>query len=307
MPLMAPRVSIIIPTYNRSRLLAEALASVASQTCRDFETLVIDDGSEEDIASVCAAATIPVRCIRIDRAGPAAARNAGIEAATGELLAFLDSDDLWLPQHLARTIAILDAQPDVGLVYHPYLTVDELGRAVPLRRSLSLPSGFITRQLLADDMVATPTVVCRRDLVLRAGGFDPSLPTGEDYDLFLRLSLLCPFVALPEPLLLRRRHPGNISKQQRVQTAVRHAELKQRFCQQHPNLLASWNPFARHQLARSFYRAGRLLLQSGQRTQARRFLRQALHHRRLHLPALFWWTVATCPGRADKANNSPRP
>ena len=80
---------------------------------------MIDDGSEEDIASVCAAASVPVRCIRIEHAGASAARNAGIEAANGELLAFLDSDDIWLPEHLARTVSVLQAQPEVGLVYHP--------------------------------------------------------------------------------------------------------------------------------------------------------------------------------------------
>jgi glycosyltransferase involved in cell wall biosynthesis len=296
---MAPRISVIIPTYNRSRLLAEALASVACQTCRDFETLVIDDGSDEDIPSVCAGASVPVRYIRIEHAGASAARNAGIEAASGELLAFLDSDDIWLPEHLARTISVLQAQPEVGLVYHPCQAADEQGRAVTPRRIPPLPSGFIARHLLAYDMVATPSVVCRRGLVQQVGGFDPSLPTGEDYDLFLRLSLLCPFVALPEPLLLRRRHAGNISKQQRVQTAVRHAQVKERFCLQHPDLMTSWGRYARDQLAKSFYRAGRLLLQGGQRSAGRECLRRALRYRRIYPQAMFWLLASCSPFRGQ--------
>jgi glycosyltransferase involved in cell wall biosynthesis len=298
MPSMA-RVSIIIPTYNRSRLLACALGSVAQQTFRDLETLVIDDGSEEDIASVCAAAAVPVRCIRIARAGVSAARNAGIEAAGGEYVAFLDSDDAWLPEHLARAITVLQDHREVGVVYHPYRTVDEQGRAVPSRPTPSLPSGVITRELLAYDVVTTPSVVCRRELVRQVGGFDPALATGEDYDLFLRLSLVCEFAALPEAFLLRRLHDGNISKQQRVQTAVRHALLKERFCRQHPDVMTSLGRYARHQLAKSFYRAGRLLLRAGHRRQARQFLRRSLYYRPLYPRAIFWLAVSACPLRPD--------
>jgi glycosyltransferase involved in cell wall biosynthesis len=298
MPPMA-RVSIIIPTHNRRGLLACALGSVARQTFRDFEALVIDDGSEEDIASVCATADVPVRCIRISHAGVAAARNAGIEAAGGEYLAFLDSDDAWLPEHLARTVAVLQDRPEVGVVYHPYRTVDEQGRAVPQRPTPSLPGGVITRDLLAHDVVTTPSVVCRRDLVRQVGGFDPALTTGEDYDLFLRLSRVCQFAALPEALLLRRLHEGNISKQQRVQTAVRHALLKERFCRQHPDVMTSLGLYAGHQLAKSFYRAGRLLLRAGHRRQARQFLRRSLHYRPLYPRAIFWLAVAACPLRSD--------
>ena len=166
--------------------------------------------------------------------------------------------------------------------------MDEQGRAVSPRRTPPLPSGFITRQLLAYDMVATPSVVCRRDLVRQVGGFDRSLPTGEDYDLFLRLSLLCRFVALPEPLLLRRRHAGNISKQQRVQTAIRHAQIKERFCLQHPDLMTSWGRFARDQTRQVLLPCRPIAAARRAARDGRESLRRALRYRRIYPQALFW-------------------
>ena len=115
---MVPMVSVIIPTFNRAALVREAVASVKAQTYRDYEILVVDDASTDDTREALAAGR-EVRVLRqADRRGVAAARNRGIAAARGEWLAFLDSDDLWLPEKLARQMAYLADQPDLSLLHH---------------------------------------------------------------------------------------------------------------------------------------------------------------------------------------------
>jgi glycosyltransferase involved in cell wall biosynthesis len=111
-----PCVSVIIPTYNRAALVAEAVASVLAQTWRDFEVLVVDDGSTDHTATALAPFAGQVRVVRRpSRGGVSAARNRGIAAARGQWLAFLDSDDLWLPEKLSRLGAFLKAQPGLRL------------------------------------------------------------------------------------------------------------------------------------------------------------------------------------------------
>lgn len=118
---VAPRVSVILPTFNRARFLGEAMASIESQILSDIELIVVDDGSTDETATLVrrAAATAPfaVSYVHQANAGAYAARNTGLERASGEFIAFYDSDDLWLPHHLSRCVAALDASPDVDWVY----------------------------------------------------------------------------------------------------------------------------------------------------------------------------------------------
>src|SRR5262249_10113627 len=114
-----PAVSIIVPTYNRADLLRLALDSLARQTDRDFETIIVDDGSTEDIAPVAEHHSVRPSVFRQSRSGPAAARNRGVAEAAAELIAFLDSDDEWLPSKLQRYLDAMRAKPDVAIWYGP--------------------------------------------------------------------------------------------------------------------------------------------------------------------------------------------
>jgi glycosyltransferase involved in cell wall biosynthesis len=296
---MQPPVTVIIPAYNRSQMLAEALASVRAQTFRDFQVVVVDDGSEEDLRSVVEPFGPAVRHLRTERGGAARARNAGVAAARTDLVAFLDSDDLWLPEHLARTVDVLRRRPEVVLVYHDTLSVDHAGRPAPPRKRRPRPSGSVTEALFAYDVVPTPSVVCRRQTLLQAGGFDPAVVPSEDYDLWLRMSLLGAFACVDEPLMLRRRHAGNISRQHRVRNEIVRAVLKERFWRQPAARRAIRESRAYAVLAKAFYRSGRALLRGGWNTSARRFLRRSLQYRPTYLRAVFWLAVAFCARRAD--------
>jgi GT2 family glycosyltransferase len=197
-------VSVVIPAWERARELPAALASVARQSARPAEVVVVDDGSSDRTAEVAAAHG--ARVVRHDdNRGVSAARNSGIEAATHDWVAFLDSDDEWLPRHLERVWAHRDAHV---LVAASGLWVRRRGRdhhlwGVPGRRPRVLDS---PAPLVHDDIIPLSAALARRDAVLAAGGFDTSLTHAEDLDLWIRLLERGSAVVLPEVGVVYRLH-----------------------------------------------------------------------------------------------------
>jgi len=187
----APAVSVIIPTRNRAAFLEAAVASVRQQTFRDWELIVVDDGSRDGTGEVVRRLSDRrVRALRFEASrGAAAARNAGLSRATGAFVAFLDDDDEWLPSKLERQIGLfLRSSPEVGLVYGSYPVVDRKS-GQQLRRKVAEERGDLSRGLLRRNFVGgMSSVVVRREGLDRVGGFDETLATFEDYDLFIRLS-----------------------------------------------------------------------------------------------------------------------
>ncbi len=181
----APKLSVVIPTFNRSELLSLALASVAEQTVKPHEIIVVDDGSTDATQDVLADfagrhADIELHVIRQENRGPSAARNAGAIAASGELIAFLDDDDLWLPQKTARQLDVFAKDPQLAM----------LGCASNI---LGLYRGIGLMQvrewaMLFRNWFMTPTVMVRRDVLLECGGFPEDMRQCEDYALWLRVA-----------------------------------------------------------------------------------------------------------------------
>lgn len=210
-------VSVIIPTYNRAELISQAIDSVLAQTVPAHEIIVADDGSTDDTAAVVAAYGDRVRYLALPHRGqPAATRNAGIRAATGDLLAFLDSDDLFLPNKLARQFAALAQAPEAGVVYSNGLyfrttPAEPVGRVLD---GLPAPSGWVFGELLAGNFLAPPVVLVRRRALDAAGLFDesPAFIAVEDFDLWLRLAALTPFDYAQGDVAAIRRHTGGISR-----------------------------------------------------------------------------------------------
>jgi glycosyltransferase involved in cell wall biosynthesis len=209
-----PRVSVIIPTYNRAGLVQEAVASVLAQTCRDFELLVVDDGSTDGTLEALAPYTGQIKVLPLPwRRGVSAARNAGIAAARGEWLAFLDSDDLWLPEKLARQMALMAANPQF-LLSQTEETWVRRGVRVNPPRSHQKEGGRIFLRSLERCLVSPSAVVLHRRLLEEHGGFDEDLPAAEDYDLWLRLSWRYEVGLVPEPLVIKRGgHEDQLSRQ----------------------------------------------------------------------------------------------
>jgi glycosyltransferase involved in cell wall biosynthesis len=210
---MVPAVSVIIPTYNRAALVGEALASVQAQSFRDFEVLVVDDGGTDATPEVLAACR-GVRVLRHPRRrGVSAARNTGINAARGEWLAFLDSDDLWRPDKLARQIFLLEGQPEL-LICQTEETWVRRGVRVNKPAAHRKVAGRIFLPSLARCMISPSAVILHRRLLQDHGAFDATLPAAEDYDLWLRLTWRYEVGLVDEPLVIKRGgHPDQLSGQ----------------------------------------------------------------------------------------------
>jgi glycosyltransferase involved in cell wall biosynthesis len=205
-PLVPPLVSVIIPALNAGATLGRALHSVAAQTYPHWEAIVIDDGSSDDTAALVERRGDP-RCSvirRFTRGGPSRARNDGLAAARGELIALLDADDEWLPEKLTRQVAALAQHPAAALVICDMHAVHEdgsVGSSVFTRQSpIGGPEAW--KALLASSFIGTSAALAPRALLQELGGFDASLAVGEDQDLFIRLALRGEVVVLPEALAI---------------------------------------------------------------------------------------------------------
>jgi glycosyltransferase involved in cell wall biosynthesis len=264
-----PRVSVVLPTYNRAATLRRALLSVLGQSERDLELIVVDDGSTDDTAAVLAAIDDPrLQVLTQGNRGPASARNAGIRAARAALIAFQDSDDEWLPTKLAAQLALLEAGPaEVGWIGGAHLSY---GAGKVLRETCVSPdtsADAVERQLLAGAPWVTPLWLVRRQLLLDAGLFDESLPCLEDWDLLLKLVQRCRFNGLSDVVLVRFGQAdsvfGDFAKRKAgLSTLLR--RHRQRWLRE-PALYARWCASL-----------GRLHALAGERQDSRYWLREAL-------------------------------
>jgi glycosyltransferase involved in cell wall biosynthesis len=203
----APLISVILPTFNRLQYLPDAVASVYAQTFQDWELLIADDGSDaETRAYLQTLENLPrIRLIHMAHTGkPAVVRNAALREARGEYVAFMDSDDVWMPQKLSTQIASLRAHEDCGWSHTSFFLVDAR-EGTP--REMPAADGWILGPLLkTETVIALPSVVASRALLDQAGNFDEALTMCEDYDLWLRLAARSRVDAIAEPLTLVRRH-----------------------------------------------------------------------------------------------------
>lgn len=205
-----PLVSVVIPTFNRAALLAEAVASVLAQTFADYELIVVDDGSTDRTATMIKAVADPrVSLISLPHSGlPARVRNAGIARARARYVAFLDSDDLWDASKLDDQFAALTGRPECRWCHTGGRCIDEIGAPHARWPAPRLAAeGWIVEPLLRRRVgVNCSSVLVDSALLREAGGFDETFVWGEDYDLWVRLALRSPVACVPEPRVQRRIH-----------------------------------------------------------------------------------------------------
>ena len=290
-------VSVIIPTYNRADLIGQAIESVLVQDYPHVEIIVADDGSIDDTAAVVGAYGNRVRYLALPHRGlPAIARNAGIRVATGKLIAFLDSDDLFLGNKLALQVAALAQDPAVGVAYSNgrYFRTTPNEPVGCVLDGLPTPSGWVFGELLVGNFLAPPVVLIRRTALDAVGWFDESraLYAVEDFDLWLRLASYVPFVYAPGHVAAIRRHAGGIS---RDTASLRRGVLNVlERCDQHLPTMVARVPAARHEayalnhgaIALAELRARRWAQAFAQGTKAGQHL---LHLPGLGVPALRAW------------------
>lgn len=228
-----PAVSVIIPTRNRAALLEEAITSVFAQTYQDWELIVVDDGSTDHTPSVVQRYDQRGHLVRYHHQvsqGPGAARNTGLALARGEFIAFLDDDDLWLPEKLGTQVGYLRRHPDVGFVYCPMRVLEPDGRWDGMKPSAAHEP---TWEALLRHSFIPPSVVVRRVCFDACGAFAEHLAVAEDYDLWLRVGRRFPFGATTEPLAVYRRHGANVTRHMTSRSYECHVQIFQRLRKDH--------------------------------------------------------------------------
>ncbi len=197
------QVSVIIPTYNRGHVLSDAIDSVLSQDFDDYELIVVDDGSTDNTLTILDGYANRIKVCRQMNQGVSAARNHGITVSSGNLIAFLDSDDIWLPQKLSVQIAFFKSAPEAQICQTQEIWIRNGVRVNPKKRHQK-PCGWIFEKSLELCLVSPSAVMMRRRLFDSVGLFDESLPACEDYDLWLRVSSRFPVHLINKPLIIKK-------------------------------------------------------------------------------------------------------
>jgi glycosyltransferase involved in cell wall biosynthesis len=210
----APTVSVVIPAYNVAWCVRKAVDSVLAQDWRDFELIVVDDGSTDDTAAVLASYGNAIRVVAQPNGGMSNARNAGIGAARGEFIAFLDADDWWLPTKLSRQVALMRERPNLGFCSCAARVEDMDGKLVNLWHCPQWQGPLHVHLFQGGASVpgSSSAVLAKRALVDATGGFDETLRGAEDPDLWIRLAAITDYACIDEPMVVILRRPGSVSR-----------------------------------------------------------------------------------------------
>lgn len=207
-------VSVIIPTHNRGYVLTRALSSIVNQTFKPLEVLVIDDGSTDDTYSKtisCKNKHFPLRYLRIPHRGVSYARNYGIRQAEGDWIAFLDSDDEWLPDKLQQQLTYLHHHPRIQIVHGDEIWIRR-GTRVNTRQIHRKSGGFIFTQCLKRCLISPSAVLAKKSLLTTTGLFDETFPVCEDYDLWLRITFRFEIGFVSQAIIIKHGgHPDQLS------------------------------------------------------------------------------------------------
>ncbi len=295
------RVSVIIPVYNAGKTIREALDSVLAQTYRDFELIIVNDGSTDDSDAVIHRYITDGRgditCVAQKNKGAAAARNAGIRIARGELIAFLDADDLWDTDKLKTAVDALEARPEAMMVFSDMRhSVD--GKMIHAsylheRGYRHVSSGQVYDNLLKENFIFTPTVVMRKSVFATIGYFDESLKIAEDYDLWLRVARDHEVLFVDRPLVTRRRLGANITENREVY-ALSAIRLKEKLLNIHRDEPQRLRLIA-HRLTRDQYNLGYILFNAAKGQEARQMFFKTVRVPLYSLRSLFYIVVSFLP------------
>ncbi|MGD1018516.1 MAG: glycosyltransferase family A protein [Verrucomicrobiia bacterium] len=212
----SPLVSVVIPTHNYGRYIGETVESALGQTYSPVEIIVVDDGSTDDTRGRLTAYDGRIRYIHQQCRGVSAARNTGIQAARGEFVALLDSDDLWVPDKVERQVAVAIHQPDIALVATERFAIDETGRRLDYVAEACSREGFCeftVPELLEFPAFSPSSVLARRDCLLTLGGFNEDITGVEDMEMWVRIALRFRVARLNATLTAQRFHSTSMSRQ----------------------------------------------------------------------------------------------
>lgn len=271
-----PKVSVIIPTYNCAHYLGQAIESAMSQTFRDFEIIVLDDGSTDNTSEVIRQYGDDIKYIRQANRGLPAARNRAIESSSGEFVALLDADDWWEPTKLSEQVPLLEADPEAGLAYTDLRVVYDDGTVIPsfLSSRPLAASGYVFDRLLLSGFILPSTVLMRRTCFEQAGRFDESMRSHEDVDLWLRICQKWKVVLVPDALTHRRQGAANMTSDSDLRT--RYGVIFFEKALKLPDLTAGQRDSIVRRLAEAYFLRGSFLFANGKMKECRQALRLSL-------------------------------
>jgi glycosyltransferase involved in cell wall biosynthesis len=278
-----PTVTALVPTYNNDRYICETVESVLAQTYPIHEIIVVDDGSTDRTGEVLAPYAGRIHYVRQANAGAPTARNTGLALATGQWVALLDSDDLWVANKTQLQIEYALRNPSCSAVYSDMKTFDSTGiieESVKVSRNLTMPSGRIFPQLFAETLFQTSSLIIRKSCIDQIGSFDTTLRMGEDYEFFLRLAQHYEFGYVDQPLVLYRQHPRQLTRtgQQQPEQPWEFLALK-KIIDQYPEVYEQLGrEHIHHRLSASYFALGYACLEEGDYKNARRLIREALRY-----------------------------
>jgi glycosyltransferase involved in cell wall biosynthesis len=207
-----PLVSVIVPTYNSAKYIEEALNSIFNQTFRDFEIIVVDDGSTDNTRQILEKYAQQIKYVCQANGGPSSARNTGIRLANGKYIAFLDADDLWFPEKLEKQIALFNHNSKLGMVTTGVWSFDEKGLfGYSANKRSKLMHGNIARNIFLHSNIGTPTVMVKKEVFDKIGVFEENIRQSEDDNMWIRIAANYDIELIDEALIKVRNHPSRMT------------------------------------------------------------------------------------------------
>lgn len=290
--MVAPAVSVVIPAFNAERTIGETLDSVLAQSLRDFEIVIVNDGSRDGtgalLDSYSARHPDRITVIHQSNTGQAEARNNGIFAARGRFIAFNDADDVWAVEKLERQLRFLEANPDIGLCYTEGMTIDEGGREKERFGATSEFTGRCFETLITRNNIIGSSVMVRRAVLDDVGPFNPALRACENWELWTRIARKYPLALIDEKLSFYRQHGGNMSKDiDRMRENRLAAILHNR--RQYEGLVDNIEPLTRNALYLAYRGFGGVYLGRLELAKARRDIGRAIRLKPWILRNYLWY------------------
>jgi len=274
-----PLVSVILPTYNRAHCLAETLNSILSQTYKNLELIVIDDGSTDDTRQLIEQFNGNIRYYYQENHGVSNARNHGIRKVQGEFIAFADSDDTWSPNKIEQQLAFFNRHPAIGLCFTDALIKKKNGKVKEKYQVIGHNDDAVygLNEVLQDPYFGLPTVMIRTSVLNATGGFDESLKTAEDLDLYFRVALHKPVGYLHQLLVTINQCDGSLSSDEASYES--NIDVLTRFVASNSDACREVGFDVQQALANIHLEYAKSLLWSGQSREARAQLKKALRYK----------------------------
>ena len=275
-------VSVVIPTFNRRDYITIALDSVLAQNYKDYEIVVIDDGSRDDTKEVLRPYQDAISYFYQENRGISGARNRGIRESRGDYIALLDSDDYWLPEKLKRQVDRIRKEPECGMVATRCSSIAPDGTF--RKKNRPGKSGWILNDIFKANFIRTSSALITRKCFDTVGLFDESLPEGEEYDLWLRIAKQYPIAFINEPLTVYTDNPHGVSTDSLAGRLIRLKVLEKEYLKESipPQLY-------KKRMSRNYHYVGRHYLKRGKKSEGMQYLRQALSLNPLNIKNLFYY------------------